>query len=97
MWQAANCWALFSWGCLQQELPEHTAAQHRVTSCLALSFCFCLQTVMAQAHFSQAGGWVCLTVRGFTLLDTCDLGSMVQEKFLWSDLRSWISFAWFWG
>lgn len=43
-WQAANCRALFRWGCPQQELPEHTAAQHHVTNWLALSFCFCLMS-----------------------------------------------------
>lgn len=47
LWQAASCRALISWERRQQELPEHTAAHHHVTSWLALSFCFCLQVVMA--------------------------------------------------
>lgn len=47
LWQAASCRALSSWGCPQQELPEHTAARDHVTSWLALSFCFCLHIVMA--------------------------------------------------
>lgn len=87
LWQAAGCRSFLSWDCPQQELPEHTAALHQVTSWLALSFHFCLWSChglgLREAHFSQTGGWVCLFERRFALFQPCGLGSLSFRSIAW--------------